>query len=101
MKLAPLILATLALAACQGEKPVVAKGTAGGEILEASVSDEMLPLDRVRSQPPLAPKSAGSEPASAAAGDKPVRKAAAAPPKAAASVAPVAPAAADAPPEAE
>lgn len=49
-------LSTLALtlAACQGEK-TAQKGTAEGEILPGSASDAMLPLDTVRSQPPLAP----------------------------------------------
>jgi len=35
-------------------------GTAGGEILPGTASDAMLPLDTVRSQPPLAPKVEGS-----------------------------------------
>lgn len=43
------------LAACQDDKP--AQGaSAEGEILPGSASDAMLPLDTVRSQPPLAPK---------------------------------------------
>ncbi|MGE3693259.1 MAG: hypothetical protein AB7F98_17930 [Novosphingobium sp.] len=46
----------VALPACGGEKRQETKGTAGGEILEASVSDAMLPTDQVRSQPPLAPR---------------------------------------------
>ncbi len=47
-----------ALAGCQGEKQAASKGTAtaGGEVLPGSVSDAMLPIDAVRSQPPLAPK---------------------------------------------
>lgn len=44
----------LAVAACQGEKPGERQGAAG-EILPGSASDAMLPLDTVRSQPPLAP----------------------------------------------
>lgn len=47
---------SLALAGCGEEKRQPAKGTAGGEVLEASVSDAMLPVDQVRSQPPLAPR---------------------------------------------
>lgn len=43
--------------------------SAGGEILGQSVSDAMLPLDRVRSQAPLAPRSA--EPGEAKAEPKP------------------------------
>ncbi|MGH6787732.1 MAG: hypothetical protein ACREBO_12965 [Novosphingobium sp.] len=50
-------LALLAgLAGCQGEKKDDNR-SAEGEILPGSVSDAMLPLDTVRSQPPLAPKS--------------------------------------------
>lgn len=44
-------------------------GTAGGEILPGSTSDAMLPLDTVRSQPPLAPKAEGSGKAGDKAGD--------------------------------
>ena len=57
---AALVLA-LALSACDGGKKQAAQGTAGGEVLEGSVSDAMLPVDRVRSQPPLAPKADGSD----------------------------------------
>ena len=50
---APLLL----LAACNDE-PAATKGEgdadAAAEVLEGTISDEMLPLDRVRSQPPLA-----------------------------------------------
>ena len=58
--LALIALATtaLALGACSQPKPAKQTGTAQGEILEASVSDAMLPLDTVRSQAPLAPKAA-------------------------------------------
>lgn len=49
----------LMLTACQSEnKADTAK--AGGEVLPGSVSDAMLPLDTVRSQPPLAPKTGAS-----------------------------------------
>jgi hypothetical protein len=64
--LAVLALA-LTLAGCGGGDKETAKGTAGGEILAGSVSDAMLPLDTVRSQPPLAPKSETSSGAKAAA----------------------------------
>lgn len=50
-----LCLVPLALAACQGEKKPAEAKTAQGEILQGSASDAMLPLDAVRSQPPLAP----------------------------------------------
>lgn len=55
-----LCLPLLVLSACQGEEKAPAAGTAGGEILPASVSDAMLPLDTVRSQPPLAPRPGGA-----------------------------------------
>ncbi len=50
----------LTLASCGGEKSSQGAGTAGGEILPGSTSDAMLPLDRVRSQAPLAPKAESS-----------------------------------------
>ncbi len=59
------LLAGLALAGCQEKKQAPAKGTAGGEVLPGTVSDAMLPIDTVRSQPPLAPK---SEPSGAKSG---------------------------------
>lgn len=45
------------LASC-GEKKQAApsRAMAAGEVLPGSVSDAMLPVDTVRSQPPLAPK---------------------------------------------
>lgn len=46
--------ALLALPACS-KKPET-QAQAGGEILEGSISDAMLPLDTATSQPPLAPK---------------------------------------------
>ncbi len=57
-RLALLLIAALALSACSGAKKPGDNRTAQGEVLEASVSDAMLPLDTVRSQAPLAPKSA-------------------------------------------
>ena len=57
---ANLPLAALALAACQAEKKTAIKGSAGGEVLAGSASDAMLPIDTVRSQPPLAPKPTAS-----------------------------------------
>ena len=56
----PLAAMALALAACQAEKKPATGGSAGGEVLSGSVSDAMLPIDTVRSQPPLAPKPTGS-----------------------------------------
>lgn len=46
------LLPLIALAACQGKEKTGAG--AEGEILPGSASDAMLPLDTVRSQPPLA-----------------------------------------------
>ena len=75
-----LLLAGLALMGCQGKKAPV-QGTAGGEVLPGSVSDAMLPIDTVRSQPPLAPK---SEPSGAKAdeSDAPSKSATAKPARA-------------------
>jgi hypothetical protein len=47
--------ALLPLSACNSKPETQAQ--AGGEILEGSISDAMLPLDTATSQPPLAPKS--------------------------------------------
>ncbi|WP_340587272.1 hypothetical protein [Erythrobacter alti] len=52
----------LLLAACGGEAATDTKdGTreASGEVLKGSISDDMLPLDQVRSQAPLAEPEAG------------------------------------------
>jgi len=63
----------LALTGCGNEaKPT--GGSADGEILPGSASDAMLPLDTVRSQPPLAPKASAS---SSDGDDKPEPKQAA------------------------
>lgn len=61
------IIAALALSACGNEKSA-GKATAGGQILEGSASDAMLPLDSVRSQPPLAPRATDSGKAKDSAG---------------------------------
>lgn len=55
LRLACLLLLPAALAAC-GKEEKSDKARAGGEILPGSASDAMLPLDTVRSQPPLAPR---------------------------------------------
>lgn len=47
-------LATAALLAGCGEEPASDDGrAASGEVLEGTISDAMLPLDTLRSQPPL------------------------------------------------
>lgn len=49
-----LALAAVALlAACGGEAPVDDGRAASGEVLEGTISDAMLPVDRVRSEAPL------------------------------------------------
>ena len=54
----------LALSAC-GDDPAVDVENDGreasGEVLEGTISDEMLPLDQVRSQAPLAEPEEGAE----------------------------------------
>ena len=49
------VLPSMLLAGCDDDPaPAVEDDrTASGEILEGSISDEMLPLDRLDSQPPL------------------------------------------------
>lgn len=41
------------LAACGEEAPADDSRSASGEVLEGTISDAMLPLDRVQSEPPL------------------------------------------------
>mgnify|MGYP000334757922 CR=1 FL=1 len=55
-----ILLLAVALAACNSGKKDQGAGKAEGQILPASVSDAMLPLDTVRSQAPLAPKAEGA-----------------------------------------
>ena len=55
-----LVAALFALGACNGAaKKDAGAGTAQGEVLPGSASDAMLPVDTVKSQAPLAPKSEG------------------------------------------
>jgi hypothetical protein len=58
--LIPACLALMVLAGCDKAKQAPTRNSAAGEILEGSVSDAMLPLDTVRSQAPLAPRSESS-----------------------------------------
>ena len=52
----------IALAGCKGDaRKDAGAGKAQGEVLPGSASDAMLPLDTVKSQAPLAPKSEGGE----------------------------------------
>jgi hypothetical protein len=41
------------LAACGSEAPTNDSRSASGEVLEGTISDAMLPVDQVRSEPPL------------------------------------------------
>lgn len=53
----PLLALPLAgLAACDKSGGGEARAPAASEVLEGSISDAMLPLDSVRSEPPLAPR---------------------------------------------
>ena len=52
-------LCLLTLTACQAEPNKAAGGTAQGEVLPGAASDAMLPLDTLKSQAPLAPKTEG------------------------------------------
>jgi len=73
-----LLAAALALGACQKEEPGVSN--ASGEILPGSISDAMLPEDRVTSKPPLAPPTgARGQPAAPAATEAPPTEPTAAP----------------------
>ncbi len=57
LRIAPAGIALLALAACDSSDPEQASaagGRAEGEVLGGTISDEMIPLDQLRSQsPPL------------------------------------------------
>ncbi len=55
------IAALLAVAGCGGAKTEADNRNAAGEVLPGSASDAMLPVDTVRSHPPLAPLSATSK----------------------------------------
>lgn len=61
-------LCVLALGGCNNKPETQAQ--AGGEILEGSVSDAMLPLDTATSQPPLAPKAVTAGDKDDGAGDE-------------------------------
>lgn len=55
-----LVLAPLVLAACGDKSSDDGARAASGEVLEGTISDEMLPVDTVRSQPPLADPAAAA-----------------------------------------
>lgn len=61
----------LALSACSGGGSQNQAARGGGEVLQGSVNDDMLPYDTVRSQPPLAaPEASGAPGAGAGGGDE-------------------------------
>lgn len=62
------LLIALTLVACGKEEKAASGSAVGGEVMEGTISDAMLPLDTARSQPPLAPKT-GSTAASSDADD--------------------------------
>ena len=61
--------ACILLAACGGGDADNDQRTASGQVLEGSISDSMLPLETVRSQPPLAKVTGTPGPAAAATGE--------------------------------
>ena len=70
------LLPFVLLAACQDDAaPAEGEGDVSGEVLEGTISDAMLPLDTVQSQPPLlnpegeAGENSESAPASDASSD--------------------------------
>ena len=63
----PVLAALALLAACGGETPTDDSRAASGEVLEGTISDAMLPVDRVRSEPPLEDPEAFAEVRSEAA----------------------------------
>jgi hypothetical protein len=89
------LLLALGLAACGSDRKDEGAGKAEGQILPASASDAMLPLDTLRSQAPLAPQTegeskTGTDAAATAteAGEVPAAEASVAPPEPAKAVKP-------------
>ncbi|HEX2794827.1 MAG TPA: hypothetical protein VHN58_10425 [Croceicoccus sp.] len=58
----------LLLAACDSAKPVRDRGETAGEVLPGTISDDMIPLDQLRSQgEPLKPEDAATDAAEGSA----------------------------------
>lgn len=54
LRLMPVLLPAALLAACENERQDDADArSSSGQVLEGTISDAMLPVDRVRSEPPL------------------------------------------------
>ena len=66
-----LAFAPLALLAACDEEPTDDSRAASGEVLEGTVSDAMLPIDRLQSEPPLEDPEAFREAQQEAAADAP------------------------------
>ena len=74
LRLAVIAALVVVLTGCQEKQPAASShATAVGEVLPGSASDAMLPVDTVRSQPPLAPRieASGAKPDKAHAHGKP------------------------------
>jgi hypothetical protein len=72
MKRSILALCVLMLAACESEPAAVtgeSGGRAEGEVLGGTISDDMIALEQLRSQAPLAPREVTAPSAPAAAAD--------------------------------
>ena len=65
-----LLSLVLGLAACKGSDKPAQDARAVGEVLPGSASDAMIPLDTVRSQPPLAPPPTSSARGAGKAGEE-------------------------------
>ena len=65
------LLLPLALLAACNDAPADGSRAASGEVLEGTISDAMLPLDRVQSEPPLEDPEAFAQAQSEAAAGEP------------------------------
>ena len=68
IRLPALLVPLLLLAACSDEPTPATEAAPAGEVLEGSISDEMIAYDRLRSQPPRAAPLPGEEGAAAPVG---------------------------------
>ncbi len=71
-RLAVVLSAVALLAACNKSAPTNDSRSASGEVLQGTISDAMLPVDQVRSEPPLEDPKAfagGAEGGAAAEGE--------------------------------
>ena len=70
MKRAVLLALVMMVAACDGQtdSPAEQRGEASGEVLGGTISDDMIPLEQLRSEAPLVPRRSAA-PAAAGADD--------------------------------